>query len=383
MKSLELFSGAGGLAKGLELSGFEHSAYVEFNSHACRTLRTNFDESLVFEGDVRNYDFKQLCNIDLVAGGPPCQPFSLGGKHRAHQDSRDMFPYTIQAISELKPKAFLFENVKGLLRQSFREYFEYIILRLSFPDRFKKEKQSWEDHLSDLRNISHSRYNDVKYDVHFQLINAADYGVPQTRERVVIVGIRSDLDCEWRFPSPTHSEKRLLWDQNISGQYWEKHKLKRPQFSAASRVISSELFAPDLLPWQTVRDALHNLPSPTSDHNIQDHLYRDGARTYPGHTGSYIDWPSKTIKAGGHGVPGGENMVRLENGDVRYFTVHEAKLIQSFPSEYLITGGWGEALRQIGNAVPVVLAQILGQQLMHALRNEKKLGELIKTKKAV
>lgn len=383
MRSLELFSGAGGLAKGLELSGFSHAAFVEFNGHAYRSLASNFDETKVFHGDIRNFDFSNLSDIDLVAGGPPCQPFSLGGKHKAHNDGRDMFPYAIQAISELTPKAFIFENVKGLLRQSFSEYFEYIILRLTFPESRKADDQSWENHLCELRKISPKLYRGISYDVSYKLLNAADFGVPQTRERVVIVGIRSDLDCQWTFPKPTHSEKRLLWEQNVSGQYWEKHNIHPSKKLSTAHVIHNDLFAPDLLPWVTIRDALGHLPEPNLPHNIADHIFRDGARTYPGHTGSFIDLPAKTIKAGGHGVPGGENMLRYENGDVRYFTVHEAKLLQTFPSDFIISGAWGEALRQIGNAVPVKLATIIGQHLAETLRSNDRTMRQIKTKKAV
>ena len=124
MKSLEIFSGAGGLAKGLELAGFEHSAFVEFNPDACASLRRNFNPEKVFEGDIQDFDFHQLSGIDVVAGGPPCQPFSLGGKHGANNDSRDMFPCAINAIETLMPKAFVFENVKGLLRESFASGFQ-------------------------------------------------------------------------------------------------------------------------------------------------------------------------------------------------------------------------------------------------------------------
>jgi DNA (cytosine-5)-methyltransferase 1 len=383
MKSLELFSGAGGLAKGLELSGFEHVAFVEFNNHACRSLSENFDKDKVFHGDVRNFDFTSLSDIDLVAGGPPCQPFSLGGKHKAYKDSRDMFPYAIQAISTLSPKAFIFENVKGLLRQTFSEYFEYILLRLTFPNCKKMDKQSWENHLCDLRKISPKNYRGTRYNVEYKLLNAADYGVPQTRERVVIVGIRSDIDCEWAFPKPTHSEKRLLWDQNVSGEYWKKHNIRPSEKMCSAHLIHNDLFAPDLLPWQTVRDALHHLPEPAKRHDIPDHVFQGGARTYDGHTGSLIDWPAKTIKAGGHGVPGGENMLRYENGNVRYFTVHEAKLLQTFPSDFVVSGAWGEALRQIGNAVPVRLARIIGQNLIEILRSNDAKMDRVKTKKAV
>lgn len=369
MKSLELFSGAGGLAKGLELSGFDHAAFVENNSHACRSLAANFNETKVFHGDIRDFDFDALSGIGLVAGGPPCQPFSLGGKHKSHNDVRDMFPYAIHAISVLTPKAFIFENVKGLLRPSFNKYFEYILLRLTFPDCKKKENQFWEDHLCDLIKISPKRYHGVRYNVSYSLLNAADYGIPQTRERVFIVGIRSDLDCQWSFPKPTHSEQRLLWEQNVSGQYWEKHNIPPSEKVCSTHLVRNDLFAPDLLPWVTVRDAIHHLPEPTETHNISDHIFRDGARTYHGHTGSFIDWPAKTIKAGGHGVPGGENMLRYDNGYVRYFTVHEAKLLQTFPADFVVSGAWGEALRQIGNAVPVQLAAIIGQHLAGTLRS--------------
>lgn len=106
MRCLEPFSGCGGLAKGLELAGFNHSFFVEFNKHACNTLRMNYGENLVFEGDVREFDFHTIGEVDVVAGGPPCQPFSLGGKHKANDDSRDMFPYAIKAIENSLTKGF-------------------------------------------------------------------------------------------------------------------------------------------------------------------------------------------------------------------------------------------------------------------------------------
>ncbi len=381
MKTLEIFSGAGGLAKGLELSGFEHAAFVEFNKNACDSLSENFDPERVFFGDIKDFDLSSLEQIDIVAGGPPCQPFSLGGKHKANQDSRDMFPYAIQAIEQLAPKAFIFENVKGLLRQTFSEYFEYIILRLSYPDFKVKENLEWNEHLDQLRSIVKSDYIGKKYDVQFKLINAANYGVPQTRERVVIVGIRSDLEISWNFPAETHCEDRLLWDMYVSGDYWVRHKVSKalqPEVDAALKAKISRLkekygmFEPELLPWKSVRDALSDTPDPKSDHGIVDHVFRDGARTYPGHTGSDFDWPSKTIKAGGHGVPGGENMIRFKDGSVRYFTAFEAKRIQTFPDDFVIKGAWGEAMRQIGNAVPVLLAEKIGCALAKKIKPHNK-----------
>lgn len=382
MKTLELFSGAGGLAKGLELAGFQHAHLVEFNKHACSTLKANFGAEKVFAGDIRDFTYDDLQDVDIVAGGPPCQPFSLGGKHQADQDHRDMFPYAINAIRELQPKAFIFENVKGLLRASFADYFEYIVLRLTFPDYKPKFGLDWQLHLQLIRKLKYETHQGLKYKVIYQLVNAADYGVPQSRERVFIVGIRDDLDVDWQFPVPTHSETRLLWDKFVTGEYWDKHDLEYAQREQACSTtqktvkalnVRHGLFPPALKPWQTVRDALCHLPDPRSDHAIPDHIFRDGARVYPGHTGSDHDWVAKTLKAGGHGVPGGENMLRYRDGSVRYFTVHEAKLLQTFPADFYIEGAWGEAMRQIGNAVPVVLSQAVGKVLQKTLQGRKML----------
>ncbi len=380
MNSLELFSGLGGLAKGLELSGFNHSALVEYNKHAYASLCENFDTQKVFFEDIRDFNLEILNNIDIVAGGPPCQPFSLGGKHKADQDNRDMFPYAIRAIEKLKPKAFIFENVKGLLRQAFADYFEYIILRLTYPSFSPKANSDWRQHLDELQRISHFSYTGTKYNVQFRLINAANYGIPQIRERVVIVGIRSDLQCFWSFPPETHSAERLLWDKYITGKYWDKLKVCNSERQLIDKLVEGKIFKlkkkysmvePSLMPWLTVRDALNNLPDPNTNHGICDHIFRDGARIYPGHTGSTLDSPAKTIKAGDHGVPGGENMIRFPDGKVRYLTVFEAKRLQTFPDNFVVKGVWGEAMRQIGNAVPVLLAETIGQELVKTLNAHK------------
>ncbi len=377
MRSLEIFSGAGGLAKGLEQAGFEHAAFVEFNKHACLSLAENFEADKVFFGDIKDFDLDSINSVDVVAGGPPCQPFSLGGKHQAHQDGRDMFPYAIRAIEQLTPQAFVFENVKGLLRPTFSDYFDYIILRLTYPGFLAAPNIDWQQHLAQLRKVKSLPYVGIRYDVQFKLINAADYGIPQTRERVVIVGIRADVGKSWSFPQATHSEDRLLWDQYVTRDYWKKHDAA-PQtltsdetLAVAERVSKLKekygFFEPTHLAWKTIRDALKDTPSPSDQHSISDHVFKPGARSYPGHTGSDFDWPSKTIKAGGHGVPGGENMMRFADGSIRYFTVFEAKRIQTFPDDFVIKGAWGEAMRQIGNAVPVELARILGAQLLETL----------------
>lgn len=361
LTGIEIFSGAGGLAKGLQESGIRHRALIEWNKDACETLRKNFDESSVYEGDVREFDFLSYSGVDIIAGGPPCQPFSLGGKANGYDDSRDMFPSAIQAIRQLKPKAFIFENVKGLLRESFRDYYDYIILQLQYPD-IPLGETDWRRNFAYLK-MAVRHYKGLKYAVTYKLVNAADYGVPQKRERVIIVGFRSDLNVKWAFPLPTHSEDALLWSQFVTGEYWRKHKVEctysNTKVLKEKRSLTEKygLWAPELLPWVTIRDV-------TSDLTCDDSRV---SKAYPGHTGSFIDEPSKTIKAGVHGVPGGENMVRLSDGNVRYFTVEEAKRIQSFPDDYSITGSWTESMRQLGNAVPVQLAYVVGKSVVDAL----------------
>jgi DNA (cytosine-5)-methyltransferase 1 len=381
MRSVELFAGGGGLAIGLERAGFNPNTIIEFNKDACRTLRLNYltdGDQHLFEGDIGKFDYSSIKGspIKLVSGGPPCQPFSLGGNHKAFNDDRDMFPQAVRAIRELKPQAFIFENVKGLLRKSFAEYFEYILLQLQYPSQEREGCESWLKHLSRLEKHHTSNHKpELGYKVVFRLLNSANYGVPQKRERVFIIGFRSDLDIGWSFPEPTHTEDALFWNKWISGEYWRQHDIPQPEANEkiknkAERLLKKYgMFRPTEQAWSTVRDALSDIPHPQlKQSNLKNHEFKDGARTYPGHTGSYIDEPSKTLKAGAHGVPGGENMIRYEDGSVRYFTVRESARIQTFPDDYILEGSWGEAMRQLGNAVPVKLAQTIGESVNAALR---------------
>lgn len=379
LSCVELFTGAGGLAKGIELSGTKHKAFVEWNKDACKTLSYNYDSQIVHNTDIRLLDFEQFGAVDIVSGGPPCQPFSLGGKHKGNADKRDMFPYVCKAVSICTPKVFIVENVKGILRKSFSSYFEYIILRLTYPNVESYESEQWVEHLRRLEKIHTSgKYDGLKYKVIFRLVDAADYGIPQRRERVFIVGIREDLNIEWAFPAKTHSFEALLWSQFVNRDYWERHDVKPPKIESLNgrvqkRIFQMQkqptLFPPSLLPWRTVRDEIGRLPLPDAKGSFNDeHILREGAKVYPGHTGSYIDFPSKTLKAGDHGVPGGENMIRYRDGRVRYYTTFEAKRIQTFPDEYKISGSWTESMRQIGNAVPVKLGHHIAQSLVSAIR---------------
>ncbi len=365
---------------GVSAAGFAHDAVVEKDRYACDTIRENQRlgmEPLVrwplHEADVRAFDYSCVAGeTDLIAGGPPCQPFSLGGKHRGWSDERDMFPEMVRAVRELKPKAIIVENVKGLMRKSFIRYFEYVVLRISHPEISQKRDETWSEHLARLE-LHHARNprSGLSYRVAFRLLNAADYGVPQRRERVIIVGLRWNLASEWTFPKPTHSLDALLWDQWVSGEYWDRHEVARkvrpiPPPKLAARVLRlGKLFPPAELPWTTVRDAISDLPDPESPTScgIPNHKFNPGARSYPGHTGSPLDAPAKTLKAGDHGVPGGENMLARPDGSVRYFTIRESARLQTFPDDYVFHGSWTETMRQLGNAVPVKLGYEISREV--------------------
>lgn len=392
MKSVELFAGAGGLGMGVALAGFEPVAVVEWDRWACDTIRENKRRGFplvsdwpLHEGDVRSFDWSGLVDrVDLLSGGPPCQPFSLGGKHKANVDARDMFPHTVEVIRKLRPKAFILENVKGLTRSRFANYFGYILLQCEFPELRRREGEDWIDHLKRLQEEKTSGPRGgigLTYNVVHSLVNAANFGVPQRRERVFIVGFRSDLAIEWSYPRATHGLNSLLREQWVTGEYWDRHevpKARRPGMpdNLRGRIdrLRNESLVSLELPWRTVRDGLQGLPDPRragEDRPFMNHRFQDGARTYPGHTGSPLDLPAKTLKAGDHGVPGGENMMVLDNGGVRYFTVRESARLQTFPDGYVFHGSWTETMRQLGNAVPMTLARKMAASVAERLLEEE------------
>ena len=383
---VELFAGAGGLAIAGSNAGFEHDAVLEYNHDACETIRANQRRGFelvrhwpLIEGDVHDQDFQTWSGrVDLVSGGPPCQPFSIGGKHGAMGDRRNLFPQAARAVREIQPRAFVFENVKGLLRESFAKYFGYIVLQLSYPRVTLRAGEDWTEHLSRLERIkTKGTETDLRYSVVWRLLNAADYGVPQRRERVFIVGFRSDIHVPWSFPSATHAREALLTTQWSTGDYWERHGIaqrNRPETPSRFARFEND---PQLIrqpvgrmPWRTVRDAIADLGEPARTENgarFPNHVLQPGARSYAGHTGSPLDEAAKTLKAGDHGVPGGENMLRYPNGDVRYFSVRESCRLQAFPDEYVFEGSWTENMRQLGNAVPVELGEVVLRSVRAAL----------------
>jgi DNA (cytosine-5)-methyltransferase 1 len=371
------------MALGLHGAGFAHSLLVECDPKACDTLRHNarswnkpanpwtpWKEDAVVCQDVRslNLESPEWHSLDLLAGGPPCQPFSLGGVHAGMDDRRNMFPAALEIVRHCRPKLVFFENVAGLLRASFAPYFNYVVMRLRDPSCVATTDETWLAHAARLASRQTSTTK-LGYHVTRQLINAADFGVPQRRKRVILMAVRSDLaDGPLPEMEATHSEAALTYSQTVSGEYWERHGIAPPKHGPP---IQGKTPNPPgeisrRRPWQTIRDALVGLPIPVDgvDHpHFKNHLGVPGARAYAGHTGSDVDRPSKTIKAGVHGVCGGEAMIRFADGSLRYMTVRESARLQTFPDDYEFRGARSHAMRHIGNAVPVELAKAIGSHM--------------------
>lgn len=361
---IELFAGAGGLLRGCAEAGMRCLAAVESDHMSCETLRMNAETNpgiypdCIIEGDVRAVDWARWRgeNVDVLTGGPPCQPFSLGGKAQADQDCRDMFPAMTAAIAGLMPKAVIIENVGGLLRPRFNDYHRYILARLAHPRMGRKPGESMTDHLQRLTQAGESDYS-----ISETLVDAADYGIPQRRKRIIIIACRRDLGIPAiTMPKPTHSAAALAEEQR-SGAYWKRRNLNDRGVLAPAAGDAA------LLPWVTARDAL-TPPAYDSDPMTLLRPSRQGT-SYPGHTGSDPDLPSKTIKAGVHGVPGGENMLQTPQGPYPY-SVRDAARIQTFPDDVMFSGSRSQAMRQVGNAVPVKLARIAAGAVVAALQAE-------------
>ena len=365
MRGAELFAGCGGLALGMSRAGFSHALMAEFNRDAVATVlhnrarRVEHVEHWPMElTDVRDINWSRHAGLlDVVTGGPPCQPFGIGGKKRGHEDSRDMWPEAVRAISESQPDAFLFENVRNLAGPRFASYLEWIKNCLRHP---ADKRRMDEDFTAHSERLAQSQ-KPPAYEVISQVVNAADYGAPQIRYRVLIFGLAAKLESTPVPMERTHSRERLIWDQFVTGDYWRRHRINPQEPNARDRGLADALLIsgkkPKELPWVTVRDALKGLGEPTGENN---HVFQPGARVYKGHTGSPLDQPAKALKAGDHGVPGGENMMVRDDGSVRYFTLREAARLVGLPDEYSFPTSWSESMRQLGNAVPAQLGMAAG-----------------------
>jgi DNA (cytosine-5)-methyltransferase 1 len=365
---VELFSGCGGLALGIARAGFTHRLLVEWNADAAATVAANAARGVAHvadwpyvKGDVREVEWKAYRGVDVVAGGPPCQPFGIGGKALGPDDNRDMWPEAVRAIREIEPLAFAFENVFGMMRERFESYVAWVKACLERPNHPRRAGETYEAHFKRLTKLPKA------YEVAIQSVNAAEFGAPQNRRRILFLGVRSDAGFMPPLLKRTHTRERLIHDQFVTGDYWKRHGLSRKgrapllqtDVSLAAR-LARLAEPPPGLPWVTVRDAISGLGEP----NGRDgHVFQPGARVYQGHTGSPLDLPAKALKAGDHGVPGGENMMVRDDGSVRYFTLRESARLMGLPDDYAFPRSWSESMRQMGNAVPVQLGEAVGAWL--------------------
>lgn len=360
MTAVELFCGAGGSALGVAARGYSNLYCFDNDPEALGVITANYKiferGGVVITSEGRNLlrePFLENKDIDLLIAGPPCQPFSFGGKRFGFSDIRNGFGSVRQTIKTCKPKVFIIENVEGITAKGFES--EMRSWLLSVAGTHKNFSQS---KISTKGGSIAGRF----YNLHWTILNSADFGSNQSRRRWILVGIRSDLSsATFQWPSRTHSYDRLYFNQVIDSSYWKRFGLSTPRKFPWLRVRPQDLEScSELLPWKTCRDLVSVLPSPNRHppdytHHRFGHYSRQGARSYVGHTGSWVDFPSKTIKAGSHGVPGGENMLRFRNGRLRYMTLLECALLQGFPADYVFHGTFNSVVRMIGNACPPIL----------------------------
>ncbi len=313
--SLELCAGAGGQAVGLERAGFVHLALVDYEPPACETLRLNRPEWNVIEADLNHFSATGYCgSIDLVAGGVPCPPFSKAGKQLGSNDERDLFPAAIRIVRETMPRAIMIENVSGLLDAKFNEYREEIACE------FEK----------------------MGYQIEFRLLNASDFGVPQLRPRVIMVGLTKSLFHHFKWPQPqllpAPTVGEALGDLMAEGgwplaQQWAAQANKiAPTLVGGSKKHGG----PDLGPTRAKRA--------WAELGVNGHLLKDEPPS-----------PDFVGKEGFEDMP--------------YLTVRMAARIQGFPADWAFFGKKTAAYRQVGNAFPPPVSEAVGREIYAALRS--------------
>lgn len=294
MRVVSLFSGAGGLDLGFTMAGHEIVWANDIYEDAVETYRRNLGDHIVCK-DIALVDEADIPDCDIIIGGFPCQGFSVANVKRHVDDERNvLYKQLIRIIEAKKPKFFLAENVKGLTNLAKGAVFQMI--------------------LSDFRALG--------YQVDFHILNAADFGVPQTRQRVIIVGVRNDVDFTYDFPHPTHSKTG----------------------------------ADGLPKWVSVSKALAGIPDPDQPNDLPNHeysKYKLNFNGYLGHRQLDPEKPAPTVTARGDNK-GGVVILPHPNAE-RRMSCRELARIQSFPLDYEFYGNRSSVYRQIGNAVPPLL----------------------------
>ena len=310
MNCIEICAGAGGQALGLEEAGFEHVALVEYESDYCKTLKQNRPNWNVLCADVKDFSGKKYAgSIDLLAGGVPCPPFSVAGKQLGKSDERDLFPEALRLINEIKPKAIMLENVKGFLDPKFDEY------RTSILNNIKS----------------------LGYKVQIKLLNASDYGVPQLRPRIVIVGIRNDIECDFHYPLPL--KEKISTVGEVLSDLMKQNGWK----NAEAWIKKANAIAPTIVGGSKK----HGGPDlgPVRARRAWAELGVDGL-------GIANEAPSEDF----------EGMPRL--------TPRMIARIQGFPDQWSFGTKKTAACRMIGNAFPPPVARAVGEQIRKVLESE-------------
>lgn len=334
-KSIELFAGAGGLALGLEKAGFEHVGLIEFDESAAKTLKLNRPKWNVICEDIEKVAKRNLQKefnlkegeLDLLSGGAPCQSFSYAGKRLGLADVRGtMFYHYATFLHKLKPKMFLFENVKGLLTHDKGNTFKVIY------NIFKNEG----------------------YEVEYKILNAWNFDVPQKRERLIVIGIRNDLKGYINFVFPKEHKKKLLikdikLDENPTKDECEF-------YSDYKRDIFSKV--PPGGYWKDIDQSI-------AKEYMKKCYFMGGGRTGILRRIS-MDEPSLTVLTS----PSMKQTDRCHPIENRPFTYRENARIQTFPDSWKFSGNLKEKYKQVGNAVPVNLAKNIGKAIIDALENK-------------
>ncbi|WP_322037734.1 DNA cytosine methyltransferase [Burkholderia cepacia] len=304
--SIEICSGAGGQALGLEMAGFDHEALVEIEPPACATLRANRPEWQVFEADLRTFSARDYKGIDLLAGGVPCPPFSKAGKQLGADDERDLFPEAIRLVDECRPRAVMLENVRGLLDPVFDDY------------RNNVEKQ--------LRKLG--------YVSGWRLLHASNFGVSQLRPRVIFVGIHKEIAETFVWPEPQLEEPPTV------GELLHDLMSERGWLGADS--------------WREIANAI----APTLVGGSKKHGGPD-----LGPTRAKRAWAALGVD--GHGL--WDAAPERDFLGMPRLTTRMAARIQGFPDEWLFSGKKTAAYRQIGNAFPPPVACAVAQQIYRVI----------------
>ena len=323
--AIDLFSGAGGLSLGLHAAGISTVFAVEIMPDAAATYRSLFPNAGLHQADVRSVDFRTFNGVDLVVGGPPCQPFSSGGLRLGDQDLRDFLPEFVRAVLEVRPRAFLMENVPGLAK--FEDYLRHVLAPLE-----------------GLYTIGQPT-----------VVNAADFGVPQSRRRLVIVGTRDGVPFQLPTGRPDHPlpagavlRSAPFGEPNLSKVVYAKRPDLRPNpyhghlFNGGGRAINLDKPAPTIL------------------------AAAGGNKTHFLDTMNLIPEYHRHLMLGGEPCSG-------ELPGARRITVAESAALQSFPPWVTFAGRRSSQYTQVGNAVPPRLAQVIGEALdEQVLRSRRK-----------